>query len=120
VLTENRGVFLSIGSHFNPAIRTILFTGIVALFLFGVAIWLIAQPHAFTRAIPFALIVGGGFGNLLDRVYRSGAVTDFIFVWYGPLRTGVFNLADVCITAGLIALLFVSIVERRHTLTPTG
>jgi signal peptidase II len=106
VLTENHGAFLSLGSHYSSAVRAVVFTGLVAIVLISVAIGLIVKPHAFARALPIALILGGGFGNLIDRVSRSGAVTDFIFVSYGPLRTGIFNLADVYITAGVIALLF--------------
>ncbi len=109
VLTENRGAFLSLGSHYSSAVRAIVFTGVVAIVLIGVAIGLVVKPHAFAQAVPIALIAGGGFGNLIDRVWRSGAVTDFIFVSYGPLRTGIFNLADVSITAGVIALLFVTV-----------
>jgi signal peptidase II len=36
---------------------------------------------------------------------NDGLVTDFVSLGVGPLRTGIFNVADVCIVAG--ALLFV-------------
>ena len=112
LLTENRGAFLSAGSHLNPELRTLLLTGVVTLALAWGLFWLFARDHTMAHAVPVSLIIGGGFGNLLDRILRSGAVTDFIFMWYGPFRTGVFNLADVFITTGVISLLFAGIVTR--------
>ncbi len=52
--------------------------------------------------LPAGLMVGGALGNLVDRV-RSGAVTDFIKLPYWPA----FNVADMSITFGVIALLLV-------------
>jgi signal peptidase II len=52
-----------------------------------------------------ALFCGGGLGNWIDRVARSGYVVDFLQCGIGPVRTGIFNLADVAVMAG--ALLFV-------------
>src|SRR5687768_7175296 len=54
-----------------------------------------------------ALMVGGGLGNLIDRLINDGRVVDFLNVGIGPLRTGIFNVADLAITAGAVALLFV-------------
>jgi signal peptidase II len=50
--------------------------------------------------LPVGLILGGGLGNLFDRV-RAGAVTDFI-VWG---HSGPANLADQAITLGIVAML---------------
>jgi signal peptidase II len=105
MLTENRGVFLSLGAHINPALRAALFSGVVVFALVWGVVWLFVGNLTLTRAASVSLIIGGGFGNVMDRILRSGAVTDFIFVWYGPFRTGIFNLADVFITTGVISLL---------------
>lgn len=112
VLAENRGAFLSAGAHINPPLRTFLFSGVVVLALAWGLVWLFARDHTMAHAVPVSLIIGGGVGNVLDRILRSGAVTDFIFMWWGPFRTGVFNLADVFITTGVIALLLAGIVTR--------
>lgn len=56
--------------------------------------------------LPTGLLLGGALGNLIDRV-REGAVVDFI----DPIAWPVFNLADVSIVIGVLALLFV--VEAR-------
>lgn len=50
------------------------------------------------------MIVGGGLANWLDRMLHDGAVTDFVSLGLGPLRTGIFNVADVAIVAGLLLL----------------
>jgi signal peptidase II len=49
--------------------------------------------------IGFSLVLAGAFGNVLDRVAR-GYVIDFIHLSYWPI----FNVADVCVVFGLIAL----------------
>ena len=55
----------------------------------------------------FMLIVSGGIGNLIDRVFRNGVVVDFISVDF--IDFPVFNIADICVTvgAGLVILYFV-------------
>lgn len=52
--------------------------------------------------LPTGLVLGGALGNLLDRVAR-GYVTDFIHVPHWPA----FNIADMCITCGVVALVLV-------------
>lgn len=53
--------------------------------------------------LPVGMILGGGLGNLLDRV-RSGAVTDFLVVGHhGPA-----NLADLSITLGIVGMLVIA------------
>ena len=57
-------------------------------------------------AIPLGLVLGGGLGNLFDRLFRDtdGKVVDFVDLHVWP----VFNVADSAITLGVIALLFMS------------
>ena len=57
--------------------------------------------HADRRAIWLAtgLLLGGALGNVIDRV-RDGAVTDFLKLPHWPA----FNVADIAITAGVVAL----------------
>ena len=58
--------------------------------------------------LPFALILGGAAGNLIDRL-RSGYVVDFIDLHFWP----VFNVADSCITVGAI-ILFAVIIRGKN------
>ena len=59
--------------------------------------------------LPTGLLLGGALGNALDRV-RDGAVTDFVKVPHWPA----FNVADVAITAGVVALVFSLDAGRDH------
>jgi len=46
------------------------------------------------------LILCGGIGNLIDRIFYQGMVIDMINFGIGNLRTGILNLADLAITFG--------------------
>ena len=109
----NTGVFLSLGSALAPATRFWLFVvgvgGVLAMLLV-----LTIKDARFRRpeVVAVAAIVGGGIGNLVDRV-QLGAVRDFLNVGIGPLRTGIFNVADMAITFGGIALILIPLVRKR-------
>ncbi|MFT4538080.1 MAG: signal peptidase II [Planctomycetota bacterium] len=105
---ENTGAFLGLGENMSDAARFwILLIGTGAL-LVGV-IWYLYRnlDMPWTTFISMSLIVAGGIGNLVDRAV-AGYVVDFVSVGLGPVRTGVFNIADVAITGGAIWLAFES------------
>jgi signal peptidase II len=54
----------------------------------------------------FILIFSGGIGNLIDRLLFDRHVTDFINLGIADFRTGIFNIADVYVTTGVLMLLF--------------
>jgi signal peptidase II len=64
------------------------------------------------EVVAVGAIVGGGLGNLWDRI-QLGVVRDFMNVGIGSLRTGIFNVADMAITFGGIALLLLPLLRRR-------
>jgi signal peptidase II len=67
------------------------------------------------KAFSLALILAGGLGNIIDRIFNDRHVTDFMNVGIGnTLRTGIFNVADMCVTAGVIGLLIISFTEKKH------
>jgi len=70
------------------------------------ALALRAGPLSAQAVAGLGLVAGGGLGNWLDRVREAGAVTDFVSVGLGGLRTGVFNGADVAIVVGIVLLAF--------------
>ena len=51
------------------------------------------------------LMMGGGVGNLIDRIFNDGAVVDFLNIGIGSVRTGIFNVADMSIMLGLVLFL---------------
>ena len=92
---ENRGVAFSM-LWGMPLVTTVL----TALLIAGILFWLLAKPDApaLSRA-GLWLIVGGGLGNLYDRL-TAGGVTDFLELAF--VRFAVFNVADVCICLGAV------------------
>jgi signal peptidase II len=59
------------------------------------------------------LFIAGGIGNLIDRMMHNGTVVDFINVGIGPLRTGIFNIADITIMGGAALLLFTTFRKQK-------
>jgi signal peptidase II len=65
--------------------------------------------------LPTGMLLGGAFGNIVDRL-RGGSVTDFVKL---PLGWPAFNLADACITIGVL-LLFFAIEGPRDRSEPSA
>lgn len=105
VYTENSGAFLSLGSSLPRLVRRVVFDGLVTIGIV-VAAWflLTGRIHGRGDDVALALIVAGGVGNLIDRLRFGGYVTDFIYMHAGFLHTGVFNVADMAITGGVLWL----------------
>ncbi len=87
----------------------VAFLAVAALILVVVMVTVGSASARVSLAVPLGLILGGAFGNVGDRVFRSpgflrGAVVDFVDVGFWP----VFNLADAAITCGCIVLLVAS------------
>lgn len=105
---ENHGAFLSLGSRLPPQVRFLLLVVLVAgLLVVGLGITIFSDRLNLRQKAVLALAVGGGLGNLIDRI-NSGAVVDFVSLGVGNLRTGIFNLADVAITAGMVGVLLLA------------
>lgn len=106
-LALNPGAFLGLGSSLPAAVQNGLFLVGVPLLVAGFCIQLLRRREPATPLlIGLGLVAGGGLANWLDRLLHGGAVTDFITLGVGPLRTGVFNLADAAIVVGVLLLLF--------------
>jgi len=103
--TENPGAFLSLGSNLPAKVRHLIFDGLVSIgLLAAVFVLFTGRMEPGPDDVAIALIIGGGAGNLIDRFRLGGRVTDFIFLQAGPLHTGVFNIADMAITGGVLWL----------------
>jgi signal peptidase II len=96
---ENTGAFLRLGADWPRPARTAVFGAGNALLL---ALFVVTLRRGWpTRALlGVALFVGGGVSNLMDRIVH-GTVIDFMSVGIGPLRTGIFNVADMAIMLGV-------------------
>lgn len=115
--SENTGAFLSMGANLPDPVRKALFTGMVAVILAGFLVYLL-RSKALNRqsVIAGGLMVGGGVGNLIDRVFNDGAVVDFLNLGIGSLRTGIFNIADMAIMAGLFLFIFAGQQKENESL----
>jgi signal peptidase II len=119
VLTWNTGIsyglFRQQGPFGQGALLVLKAVAVVLLW-----IWL-ARTSSRLAALSLGLIIGGAIGNAIDRL-AYGAVADFVlfhvttatfsFNWY------VFNLADVAIVAGVVGLLFETLIGSRAAKAP--
>jgi len=105
VYAENPGAAFSLGAQLPEQARFLLFTVGVAVILIGVgAFSLLRCGRSTTRLAATALVLGGGIGNLMDRILNEGRVIDFIMIRVGDVQTAVFNMADVFIVVGAAIL----------------
>jgi signal peptidase II len=115
----NEGAFLSLGASLPPGARYWLLTIGVGLLLLGLVVYALFSERIWKTKLDqwqvaaYSLIASGGFSNWVDRARFEGSVVDFMNLGLGsvriggfPLRTGVFNVADLAILAG-IGVLFV-------------
>jgi signal peptidase II len=119
VLVWNTGISYGLFPQVGPLGQWALH-GVKAVAVVLLWVWL---AHATSRltALALGLIIGGAIGNAIDRA-AYGAVADFVlfhittarwtFNWY------VFNLADVGIVAGVIGLLYESLVAKDAAKAP--
>ncbi len=113
---ENTGAMLGFGQNFSPVLKLILLQGIPLLVLLILLYrTLIKIKKNKWLAYAFAFVIGGGIGNLLDRILH-GSVTDFLFVKVGFFKTGIFNMADVSVTVGAIFILIYSFSSKKLSL----
>lgn len=105
----NPGGFLSLGSNFSPEVRRLFFIGMNSLVLVIVAgILLFKWNMNLSQFVLLLFLLAGGLGNLIDRIFQEGLVTDFLNVGIGPLRTGIFNVADIAVFFSGILLIFIT------------
>lgn len=119
VLTRNTGISYGLFQTEGPLGQWLLL-GFKAIAVVLLWIWL-ARSRSRLTALSLGLIIGGAIGNAIDRL-AYGWVADFVFFhvsganwrfnWY------VFNLADVAIFAGVIGLLYESLIGERAQKAP--
>src|SRR5262249_40864767 len=103
--TENTGAFLSLGAGLRPAARGLLFSVVTGAFLLACVVLALRRRWPPVRALGMTLVFAGGLSNLINRV-AHGVVVDFLNVGIGPVRTGVFNVADMAVVLGLVLFVF--------------
>ncbi|SDR66730.1 signal peptidase II [Formosa sp. Hel1_31_208] len=111
---ENTGAFLGMGSDMNPTLK-LIFLLVLPIGVLGYLIYYILKTKSLDRLSLIALscIAGGGVANVFDRIVY-GSVTDFFYLHINDtLRTGIFNVADMSVTFGMIVLLLTTLFPKK-------
>lgn len=107
VYQENRGAMLSLGADLPGPVRFWLFTVLIGFLLLAATAFVVFRTGIqMGDLLAASLLIGGGGGNLIDRIHLDGAVVDFLTIGVGPIRTGVFNFADLAVIAGVAVYAF--------------
>ncbi|GAA4965468.1 signal peptidase II [Algibacter aquimarinus] len=112
---ENTGAFLGMGSDLNPTLRIVLLL-ILPIAVLGFVLRYVLKDKTLDNwsIFAFSSIIGGGIANVFDRI-AYGSVTDFFYIKLTDLlRTGIFNMADLSVTTGMIILVIVSFRKKKN------
>lgn len=101
-LVYNRGAAfgLSLGAYSRWIFLVIAVVAVVILYRMSAT----APVGDRFRQLALGLVAGGAFGNLIDRIRSHRGVVDFLDVGIGTLRWPTFNVADIAVSCGAIAL----------------
>lgn len=116
---QNTGAAFGLLNASDFPYKPLVMIGIAALALVAIAAYA-SQLGFHERLARFglALILGGAFGNLIDRAI-AGHVVDFVDVYWGTAHFWAFNVADAAITVGAALVLLDMIgVRRKHASNP--
>ncbi len=118
VYSQNPGAFLSLGAQLPASLRFLFFVVFAGIVL-GVLVAFILRKERVSLLLlaGLSLLACGGIGNLIDRILHSGDVVDFMILQVGGLHTGIFNVADLAIVAGVGVVLLVSLRPNQE---PSG
>ncbi len=115
VHSTNRGVAFSLFHDSNWAWRTTMLIAVTLVALVVIGYMIVRSSGADRLSLyGLALIFGGAFGNLFDRVIWGG-VTDFLDFYVGNLHWPAFNVADSAVVIGSGLLLLDLLKPKRQT-----
>lgn len=118
VYAENPGGFLSLGASLPPAVRTAVFSVATGIALITLVIVALRRRTNRLARLGVTLFVAGGASNWIDRLMR-GSVVDFLNVGVGPVRTGIFNIADVAIMLGIGVFVLAEFQRKQEVASTT-
>lgn len=86
---------------------------LIALVVLGMMVYQ-TSPTQRIRLLTLGLVCGGAVGNLIDRIRSARGVVDFIDIWIGRFHWPTFNVADMAVSCGAIALAAILWSEGRQ------
>ena len=107
----NTGISFSLFNYGDATTIAILI--LCQLTIVGVLLWWLRQSETRTIAVGIGFIVGGALGNIIDRIHY-GAVADFLDFHIAGYHFPTFNVADFCITTGVIFWLIDALINRHQ------
>lgn len=123
VRVANNGVAFSMGDSLSLLGRRLCF-GLVPIIIMGLVIGVYFRNKEFTMLQRWAIcgVVGGGIGNIIDRIFRVEGVIDFIDVKFygifGLQRWPTFNVADmavvICGIMLIISFVVITIQQKKN------
>jgi signal peptidase II len=117
---RNKAIAFSLGYNLPDNLKTILFI-ILPLIVFGFLLWyyFTSQELSYLQRWAVAGIIGGGAGNLIDRIFRPDGVVDFISVkFYGLFgfeRWPTFNIADASVVISIFLFIFTILFAPKQS-----
>jgi signal peptidase II len=117
---RNKAIAFSLGHTLPEGLKALLFV-VLPLAVFGFLLWyyFISKELSNLQRWAVAGIIGGGAGNLIDRIFRPDGVVDFISVkFYGIFgfdRWPTFNIADASVVISVFLFLFTVLLPSKQT-----
>jgi len=115
VYAENTGAFLSLGKNWNIYVKYAVLLIIPIFICITGLLYLMIKENKNYRIIICSCIIGGGIGNLVDRLFNEFTVIDFMNFGIGKIRTGILNVADISVTFGVIILIIFEMILNKKT-----
>lgn len=115
VYVENPGAAMSLGADWNPNVKFWILS-LLPMVVLGIVLGFVLKNInnlSLMHLTGLGLIIAGGAGNLLDRFFNNSLVPDFMNIGINSVRSGIFNVADISISVGIIiTLIFYRSMER--------
>ncbi len=110
VLWWNRGISFGL-LHLPSDLMPYILSAVALLVCIFLALWL-WRAETKGQALALGLIIGGAFGNVIDRL-QHGAVVDFLYTYWNKAYWPAFNIADSCICIGVFLLIFTNFWAKK-------
>jgi signal peptidase II len=115
-LAHNQGAFLGLGATLPDASRIGIFSvGVGGLLLVLLGFTLFSKSTSTLEILAFSLLLAGGAGNLIDHVI-CGYGVDFMNIGIGSLCTGIFNVADIAVSLGVLILVVDTLRKQKPSI----